>query len=65
MHQGKYVEKLLQRFDKPVSTLVETVFRFSVDDSNYAFDTSLYRKLWDVLYMQAIQGWIYSTQFPN
>ena len=46
MHQGKYVEKLLQCFYfeycKPVSTPVETGFRFSVEDSSDAFDTSLY-----------------------
>ena len=48
MHQGKYVEKLLQRFDfedcKPVYTPVETGFRFSVEDSSDAFDTSLYQQ---------------------
>ena len=46
MHQGKYVEKLLQRFDfedcKLVSTPMEIGFRFSVEDSSDAFDTSLY-----------------------
>ena len=49
MHQGKYVEKLLQRFDfedcKPVSTPVETGFRFSVEDYSDAFDTSLYQQV--------------------
>ena len=48
MHQAKYVEKLLQHFDfedcKTVSTPVETGFRFSVEDFNDVFDTSLYQQ---------------------
>ena len=49
MHQGKYVEILLQHFDfedcKPISTPVETGFKFFVKDSSDAFDTSLYQQV--------------------
>ena len=69
MHQGKYVEKLLQCFDfedcKPVSTPVETGFRFSVENSCDALILLFISMLWDVLYMHAIQGRIYNMQFPS
>lgn len=48
MHQTKYIEKLLQCFNfedcKPISTLVETSFKFSVKDCSESFDTSLYQQ---------------------
>ena len=48
MHQEKYIEKLLHRFGfedcKPISTPVETGFRFSIEDCDDAFDTSLYQQ---------------------
>ena len=60
MHQAKYIEKLLQRFGfedcKPISTPVESGFRFSIEDANVAFDTSHYHKLWYVGYMHVTRG---------
>ena len=48
MHQAKYIEKLLQRFGfedcKPISTPVDVGFRFSIEDANDVFDTSLYQQ---------------------
>ena len=68
MHQAMYIEKLFRRFGfedcKPISTLVETSFRFSSEDVVHLILLCI-NKLWDVLFMYATLDHMFNMQCPS